>query len=186
MSQKSDDVYETTEVEYENDSKNKYTRTYFNEHFYIDNASIYKRLTLRFLIDERASIFLNEIDIFETNIIKGPIVSKMINFPYGSDKNENIYYEAIIDGKYLANGENLFQIKIPRSEADILDTKFSFELTGSKEILQPLSPAKDILIEENAFWRSLDNYSNEDNNWSILPFNDLGELELQLSSFECK
>ncbi|MBI3415686.1 MAG: lamin tail domain-containing protein [Verrucomicrobia bacterium] len=122
---------EATTLSFGPDGANKYVTTYFRRAFSVTNAAAVTQLTIRLLRDDGAVIYLNNVEVFRSNMPEGEITSKTFasEVVSGADETSN-YFEKQIDPALLIEGRNVFAVEIHQQNVGSSDISFDLELSG--------------------------------------------------------
>jgi hypothetical protein len=105
--------------------------TYFRRSFSIADSSIYAGLTLRLLRDDGAVVYLNDIEIFRSNMPNGTITSSTPASSVIGGTDESAWFSTIVDPANLRTGVNVLAVEIHQSSATSTDISFNLQLIGS-------------------------------------------------------
>lgn len=121
---------EATIVSYGPNANKKYITTYFRKHFNIDNASIYKKLTLRIQCDDGAVVYLNSNEIYRTNMPQDIILfdTRAVRALRGAD--EAAFQSTTIEADFFRNGDNVIAVEIHQANSSSSDISFNLQLIG--------------------------------------------------------
>ncbi|HET6274103.1 MAG TPA: metallophosphoesterase, partial [Bacteroidota bacterium] len=105
--------------------------TYFRRSFSILDSSIYAGLTLRLLRDDGAAVYLNDLEIFRSNMPTGTITSSTAASSAVGGGDESAWFSTIVDPTNLRTGVNVLAVEIHQSSATSSDVSFDLQLIGS-------------------------------------------------------
>jgi len=128
---------ETTVVGYGPDPQNKYITTYFRHFFEVSDPAGLTNVLLRLLRDDGAVVYLNEQEIFRSNMPTGSI-------SYLTPADDQIFGDAetqflttTVDPARLFAGLNLLAVEIHQNDVLSSDISFALELVALHEPLPP-------------------------------------------------
>ena len=134
---------EATVVGYGNDPVNKFVTTYFRRSFLVEDTSTFAGLILRLLRDDGAVVFLNNTEVFRSNMPTGAIshLTLAASAVGGNAPEENKFYVTPIQPSALRLGTNLIAVEIHQAIRESSDISFDLELGVSE-----LTPAPMIFV----------------------------------------
>jgi len=121
---------EATVVGYGPIDTNKYITTYFRKSFVLDDAAPFTNLTLRLLRDDGAVVYLNDTEVFRSNMPLGPITYTTLASGTIEDP-PNTFYPTNVAPNLLITGTNLVAVEIHQVLPSSSDISFDLELTGA-------------------------------------------------------
>jgi hypothetical protein len=127
---------EATEVGYGPDANNKYITTYFRHTFTVNNPSAYKMLDLQLLRDDGAVVYLNNQEVFRSNMPAGEVTYTTPASAGVAGAEENAWRHQTVSPSLLVPGPNVLAVEIHQVRSSSSDISFDLELVGmhSEEI----------------------------------------------------
>src|SRR6185503_4541042 len=116
---------EATEVSYGTVATNKYITTYFRTTFNVPDISIFTNLVLNIIRDDGAVVYLNDVEVFRSNMPTGAI-NYLTRAPGGS--SDNAAAGTNVSPARMVNGVNLLAVEIHQGNDDNYDISFDLEL----------------------------------------------------------
>ena len=128
---------EATVVGYGPDPEDKYISTYFRHFFEVTELPAITNLILRLLRDDGAVVYLNQEEIFRSNMPTGSIsyLTLADNLIEGAEETE--FVTATVDPTRLLEGLNLLAVEIHQKASDSSDISFALELVALREPSPP-------------------------------------------------
>jgi hypothetical protein len=120
---------EATEVSYGTNAGNKYITTYFRQTFNVSDVSLFTNLLLNIIRDDGAVVYLNNVEVFRSNMPTGA-VNYLTRAPDGS--SDNAVAGTNVSPSRLVNGVNLLAVEIHQDDDDSSDISFDLELTDGR------------------------------------------------------
>ena len=122
---------EVTTIGFGPNSSAKYITSYFRRSFVISNAASFFELTARLTRDDGAVIYLNDTEIFRSNMPGGTInfltlASSTVNAP-----NETALFSSTVNPGLLREGTNVLAAEVHQVLASSSDLGFDIELFGT-------------------------------------------------------
>lgn len=139
---------------------------YFRHKFDVAAADPIDEFILRFVRDDGAVIYLNNEEIFRSNMPAGNINS---NTPASSDlegADEMAYVTRRLSADSLVDGVNVLAVEVHQQSSASSDLSFKLTLN-----LLPYEDSSE-LIRGGSVWRYLDNGSDQGTAWRELDFDD--------------
>ncbi|MBK8001698.1 MAG: immunoglobulin domain-containing protein [Verrucomicrobia bacterium] len=178
---------EATIVSFGPSPTEKFPTTYFRRSFVLTDAAGFTNAVIRLLRDDGAVVYLNEVEIFRSNLPAGEITFGTFASAVVSGAAESTFISATIDSSLLRNGTNLIAVELHQSDAGSSDISFDLELRAER-LLSPLILAQPIgqSINRNgtatfsvtAFGTSPLNYQWYFNETNVLPTATNSVLEI--------
>lgn len=127
-----DDVL--TKLNFGTDENAKFITYYFRHTFTLDDPNGFLSLVLGVVRDDGAVVYLNNKEVFRSNMPTGTIThtTRASSSVGGSD--ESTFFESDIDPSLLVAGENLLAVEIHQSAPDSSDLSFNLQLIGLKAV----------------------------------------------------
>ncbi|MCI0746685.1 MAG: PKD domain-containing protein [Verrucomicrobia subdivision 3 bacterium] len=115
---------EATTISFGTNSSSKYITTYFRHWFNVDNPAELASVTLGLLRDDGAVVYLNEREIFRSNM-PGTAINYLTPAVTAVDNaNETIFFETSVSPLFLNPGTNLLAVEIHQSSGTSSDVSF--------------------------------------------------------------
>ncbi len=125
------DGNENTTVSFGDDPSNKPITTYFRHAFYIAEPSIYEELILRVQRDDGVVVYLNDHEVFRSNMPEGEI-DYLTHASLGLDSSsETTFLGTSLVPSLLKPGMNVIAAEIHQASANSSDISFDLELLGA-------------------------------------------------------
>ncbi len=104
--------------------------TYFRKQFVVSNAWALANLTLGLLRDDGGIVYLNESEVFRSNIANGPVdyTTRAATAVGGAD--EDTFFSTNVSAALLIEGTNLLAVEIHQSSTTSSDVSFDLYLGG--------------------------------------------------------
>ena len=128
------DEDETTVINFGDDKENKFPTTYFRKTFKIEDPAIYQQLYVQVLRDDGAVGYLNEVEIFRTNMPQGEISYKTYAEDAASGGEEDVFNIYEVDAKLLKRGKNVLAVEIHQAYSSSSDISFDLQLANTKHL----------------------------------------------------
>jgi hypothetical protein len=133
---------EVTTVGFGPDTTNKYVTTYFRKSFVVNNATRFLSLFVNVLRDDGAVVYLNNVEVFRSNMPQGPVLFNTFASATVAPADEtSVFYGTNVNPALLRNGTNVLAVEIHQANVTSSDISFDLELTGT---LGPTAPAVNI------------------------------------------
>jgi hypothetical protein len=150
-------------------ANDKYVTTYFRKSFNVNNPALYGSLTLNLIRDDGAVVYLNGVEIIRSNMPTGTILHST-GASVGIGVNENDWIPYTIPTTNLVAGNNVIAVEIHQfvettgpSIGKVISSDVSFNLTLAANV--STATGGDTLVNNNSYWRYLDNGSNQGTAW---------------------
>jgi hypothetical protein len=122
---------EDTIVSYGPNSSAKYITTYFRQTFQVANPAELQSMTLRLLRDDGAVVYLNNTEVFRSNMPGGTVSHTTLAVSAIDDAN---FHMASINPSLLVAGSNVLAVEIHQANGTSSDISFDAELLGSTTV----------------------------------------------------
>ncbi|HJZ05067.1 hypothetical protein A2634_04620 [Candidatus Amesbacteria bacterium RIFCSPHIGHO2_01_FULL_48_32] len=122
---------EKTVISYGPDSANKYVTTYFRKNFWIDDPARVISLKLGVLRDDGAVVYLNNSEIYRTNMPGGIIYNSTLASSLIGGTYETTYYSITLSPAFLVPGNNQIAVEVHQGTRDSIDLSFDFYLDAT-------------------------------------------------------
>ncbi len=110
---------------------------YFRGKFTVADPSRFTALQINLRRDDGAVVYINDTEVFRTNMPAGAIAYTTWASSSGTDEDE--YYVQAVATSVLVPGENIFACEVHQANADSSDLSFDLELLGERS-LEPPAP----------------------------------------------
>jgi PKD repeat protein len=124
------DSSDKTVVQYGPSSNNKFITTYFRKKFNIDDRRTVLGLTLGLRRDDGAVAFLNDHEVFRSNMAAGVYNYLTLAQTAVGGVDETTFFEQSIDPALLQNGPNIMTVEIHQVNRTSSDIVFDLRLAG--------------------------------------------------------
>ncbi|MFC1600994.1 metallophosphoesterase [Candidatus Sumerlaeota bacterium] len=131
---------EATTIGFGPDPNNKFITSYFRHTFEATDASAYRQLMLRLVVDDGALVWLNGVELARTNLPIGAISASTTATLELADAAEtgdewNFYHswEVVLSGRPLLEGANVLAVEVHQATLASPDLSFNLELVASTE-----------------------------------------------------
>lgn len=119
---------------------------YFRHSFDVPNPASYSNLLVRLRRDDGAIVYLNDVEIFRSNLTNGPVDHRTLA-SLAQDDGTAFFANAINSPTPLRNGLNVLAVEVHQNAATSTDVSFDLELLGNVMIQRPTvgitSPSQD-------------------------------------------
>jgi hypothetical protein len=150
-------------------TNDKFVTTYFSKSFNVNNPALYGSLTLNLIRDDGAVVYLNGVEIIRNNMPTGTILHST-GAIVGIGVNENDWIPYTIPTTSLVAGNNVIAVEIHQFVettgpliGKVISSDVSFNLTLAANVSTAVGG--DTLVNNNSYWRYLDNGSNQGTVW---------------------
>ena len=128
---------EATVVSFGPNASAKYITTYFRQTFQVANPADVQALTLRLLRDDGAVAYVNNTEVFRSNMPSGAIGNSTLA---SAAIDDSTFYTATINPALLVAGTNVLAVEIHQANGTSSDISFDAELLGSTTVLVTRGP----------------------------------------------
>lgn len=142
---------------------------YFRHKFTVADASAIEGLQLRIVRDDGAVVYLNGTEVFRDNMPRGTInsASTATRAIGGSGESTFVVHDfSAAQLRQLRDGENVIAVEIHQNSSNSSDVSFKLELMSAPP------PGELNFINTGAFWRYLDDGSDQGRAWREPDFDD--------------
>jgi hypothetical protein len=101
---------------------------YFRRAFEVSTVEGISALTLRLLRDDGAVVYLNDHEVFRSNMPDGPITFNTLAAQTIGPDTENLFLSAFIDPHLLVSGRNVLAVEVHQVSVTSSDVSFDLEL----------------------------------------------------------
>lgn len=127
-----DDVL--TKLNFGPDENAKFITYYFRHTFTLDDPSGFLSLVLGVVRDDGAVVYLNNKEVFRSNMPTGTITYTTRASSSVGGADESTFFETDVDPSLLVAGTNLVAVEIHQSAPDSSDVSFNLQLSGLKAV----------------------------------------------------
>lgn len=129
---------EATTNQFGPDSSNKYITTYYRHRFVLTNQAPFKKVLLGLLRDDGGVVYLNDREVFRSNLPAGNIGHTTLASSAVDNANETTFFETSLNPTNMLRGTNILAVEIHQQRADSSDVSFDLDLWGELEAERPL------------------------------------------------
>lgn len=133
---------EATEVSFGTNGSAKYITTYFRNEFTVLDKSAITNLILRLLRDDGAIVYLNDVEIFRSNMPTGAVTYTTRASDAVSGSDENVFVSTNVNPALLVEGQNILAVEIHQDSQSSSDISFDLELTDGNDDAPDVSITK--------------------------------------------
>jgi hypothetical protein len=134
-------------------ASNRQITTYFRRAFVISNKTDLTGLSVRLLRDDGAVVYLNNTEVFRSNMTNGPIAYNTLALANASSADETTNFHATnVSVSLLALGTNLLAVEVHQASASSSDLSFDLELLA----MMNSPPAVSLLAPRDGLVAALD------------------------------
>jgi Bacterial Ig domain len=108
---------------------------YFRRKFTLSDPSAFSNLLVRIRRDDGAVVYLNEVEVFRSNLPLGPIFYATLAPTFAADDGQSFYANSVSTGLLLTD-ENILAVEVHQNALTSSDISFDLELKGNV-IFQP-------------------------------------------------
>jgi len=139
---------ESTVVRFGTNSNNKPITTYFRHAFAVADPASYTDLSLELLRDDGAVVYLNEREVFRSNLPGGAVDCRTRASTAVSGAAESAFISTTIPASNLLNGPNLLAVEVHQSDTNSSDLSFDLRLIGIRPpmTISVLSPTNGATV----------------------------------------
>ena len=139
---------------------------YFRHSITIDNPDDVAGLALAILRDDGAVVYLNDTEVYRTNMPSGTITYNTFASA-GIETNE--YFEHEFESSGLVAGENVIAVEVHQSSLTSSDVSFDFSLDTTD-----VAPGANDIVSLGSTWSYLDDDTDQGTAWREADFDDSG------------
>lgn len=121
---------EATVLGFGSQTNNKYITTYFRRDFLVQGAGSITNLIVSLLRDDGGVVYLNEVEVFRSNLTNGPITYLTRALTAVSDLDEDAFYSTNVSPALLRDGPNVVAVEVHQSSPTSSDLSFDLQLEG--------------------------------------------------------
>ncbi len=115
-------------------ANNHYITTYFRRALDVLDPSVYTNLFLRIRRDDGAIVYLNNVEIFRSNMPTGTVNSTTLASYPVTDAAETAFFGTAVDPARLRSGGNVLAVEVHQVAASSSDISFDLELLGNTTV----------------------------------------------------
>lgn len=142
--------------------------TCFRRQFVVENPADFASLTLDLLRDDGAVVYLNEVEVFRSNMPAGTITPfTLAKTPAYTADESTTFYRALLSPSVLRAGTNVLAVEVHQAAATSGDLSFDLALRAD-----PLPP--QTLVAPGATWRYLDEGADPGPAWMEAGYDETG------------
>ncbi len=119
---------ESTVLSYGSSTTNRRITYYFRRSFNVNDPSALSALSVRFIRDDGAVIYLNGVEVVRSNMPSGSVGYTTLATAAIGNADESAWIEASIDPALLVAGTNVMAVEIHQQSASSTDVSFDLEL----------------------------------------------------------
>ncbi|MDQ3073779.1 MAG: hypothetical protein M3Q97_11010, partial [Bacteroidota bacterium] len=120
---------EATKLDGGNDASRRTITYYFRKTFTISDTTGYGTLKLNLKRDDGAIVYINDEEVFRSNMPVGAINYKTTALQFVEGEEENAWITAVISKNVLRTGTNVIAIEVHQNSQTSTDLRFDLELT---------------------------------------------------------
>jgi hypothetical protein len=118
-------------------STSKFITTYYRYSFEVPNASAWTNVIVRLQRDDGAIVYLNEMEVFRSNMPTGTVTATTLATNAVSGTAESAWYATGVDARLLRNGLNVLAVEVHQSSGGSSDLFFNLELKANPVTTPP-------------------------------------------------
>jgi hypothetical protein len=146
---------EVTVVSYGGNSTNRFITTYFRHGFSVADPSAVSALTLRYVRDDGAVIYLNGVEVARSNLPAGTITYTTRASVAIGGADESAWLTVPVSQSLLVAGTNVVAVEIHQQSPQSTDISFDLELTATAAVSSApsvtlVSPANGSVVNSPA------------------------------------
>src|SRR4029079_4171965 len=110
---------------------NRFVTTYFRRAFLVNDPSGFTNLSLQVLRDDGAIVYLNNVEVFRSNMPAGTVnyLTYASSVVGGADETTT-FYGTTLSPSLVTNGLNILAVEIHQANPTTTDLSFDLELDG--------------------------------------------------------
>ena len=112
------------------------TAFYFRRKFTLSDPSAYSNLLVRIRRDDGAVVYLNEVEVFRSNLPLGPINYATLAPTFAADDGQSFFANSVSTALLLTD-ENILAVEVHQNALTSSDITFDLELKGNVIFLPP-------------------------------------------------
>ena len=123
---------EATLLSYGGDTLNRYITSYFRRSFTVANPAALGALTVRFIRDDGAVVYVNGVEVIRSNMPTGAVTYTTRATAAIGGTDESAWIQASIDPALLVTGTNVLAVEIHQQSPSSSDISFDLELKATE------------------------------------------------------
>lgn len=143
---------------------NKFITYYFRRSFVVDDPASFLSVNLGIIRDDGAVVYVNEAEVFRSNMPAGPITASTRASTSVSGTAESTFYETNLDPVIFHPGTNVIAVEVHQNSPESSDLSFDLQLTGLRPLPTVARPALSAEVVEGVRrirWPAVESYSLE-------------------------
>ena len=112
------------------------TAFYFRRKFTLSDPSAYSNLLVRIRRDDGAVVYLNEVEVFRSNLPLGPVNYATLAPTFAADDGQSFFANSVSTALLLTD-ENILAVEVHQNALTSSDITFDLELKGNVIFLPP-------------------------------------------------
>ncbi len=118
----------TTTLGFGPDASNKYPTYYFRHEFNVDDPARFLSATLGLIRDDGALVFLNNREVFRSNLPSGSVTFATLASSTVGDADEVTYFETELAATDFVAGRNVLAVEVHQASLTSSDVRFNLRL----------------------------------------------------------
>jgi hypothetical protein len=139
---------------------------YFRQPFTLGGILAYTNLVIRLRRDDGAVVYINEVEVFRSNLSLGPLTGSTLAATAPDDGAD--IFDIAVSPTVLLNGANIISVEVHQASSTSSDVSFDLELLANV----PLSFIP--FVPRGSVWSYLDDGSDPGTAWTMPSFDDTG------------
>ncbi len=143
---------------------NKFISYYFRRSFVIDDPASFLSVNLGLLRDDGAVVYVNEAEVFRSNMPSGAITASTRASTSVSGTAESTFYETNLDPVIFHPGTNVIAVEVHQNSPDSSDLSFDLQMTGLRPLPTLAPPTLSAEVVEGVLrihWPAVGSYALE-------------------------
>jgi hypothetical protein len=128
---------EATLISYGSSTTNRHVTYYFRQSFTLPSAGSFGGLSVRYVRDDGAVIYLNGVEVARSNMPAGTVSATTLAVTAIGGADESAWLEASIDPSLLVSGTNVLAVEIHQQSRSSSDVSFDLELRATEAETPP-------------------------------------------------
>jgi len=124
---------ESTTISYGPDADDKYVTTYFRHQFGVSDPSDVASLSLSILRDDGAVVYLNNVEVFRTNLPNGAMRYDLPALSTVARRDEEEFHTIDVPPEVLVAGNNVIAVEVHQSSGTSSDLSFDLQLAQAPQ-----------------------------------------------------
>lgn len=122
----------TTRIDYGSSASRKHITTYFRHKFNVADPQQFTSLTVGLLRDDGAVVYLNDQEVFRSNMPVGTVRYNTLASSTAGGEAERVFFEADIDPRWLQSGTNVMAVEVHQASQSSSDLGFDLQFRGTR------------------------------------------------------